>query len=262
MITNLQYPLDLVSRLSWKHSIQAEDIVACCPDAIIGHWLEGPKERHLDFSLGDDMVALQPDSLPLVRIPNLSCSLLGALFHYDHFHFLQTNEGKTPWTGESDITDTMLTTDNYTYMPEITVIGWTINGVASYVIEYEHIFQKRSDYNNVKNTSANNYKKRGIESVFLKEWENLKVDPNNDKRRIAELKGGVKVNHAPTNLNYWHFTIDSYPAESDIKPLKNASDGWRKNMAANLVDYLRRSFIYITEETAIPTITDTKVWEK
>jgi len=261
-MANPQYPHDILPRKSWKKGILLKDVISCCPNALIGRWLEGPKESFLDDSLGDDMVALFPEALPVKSVPNLSCCLLGALFLYEHFHYHQINEGNKPWVGNTDIADDMLTTDNYIFMPKVTVIGWMINEVERYTIEYEHVFQKKKDYDKIKSAASQIADNKNIDVAYLKEWEELTSDPSNEKNRIAELKGGVRVNHDPTNMNYWHFTIDSYPAESEVNPLKNASDGWRKNMAVNLVDFLRRSFVHITESTTIPAITNSNVWEK
>ena len=63
-------------------------------------------------------------------------------------------------------------------------------------------------------------------------------------------------------LNYWHFTIDVYPAEGDMNPLKNASDGWRRNLAANLCDFLRRCYEIIADDNQVAAVEDETLWVK
>lgn len=216
----------------------------------------------IDVSLGEDMPSLKMEALPIKRIPNLSCSLLGALFQLEHFHFRQENDGKKSWEEDADVPDAMLTNEaNFVYMPEVTVVGWKIAFVESCVIPYKHPFQKKSEYDAKKQGAEEVGRKRGID-VYLKEWEELTSAPQNSRLRIADFEGRAQVNHVPTNLNFWHFTIDSYPAESDVSYLKKASEGWRENMAVNFADILRRTFIYITDTTDIPPISDASIWEK
>ena len=43
--------------------------------------------------------------------------------------------------------------------------------------------------------------------------------------RIADFKGETRCDHAPTMLNYWHFTIDLYAPNDNENPLKKSAKG-------------------------------------
>lgn len=254
------YPRDIVPCNGWRKGILASEITACNLHAIIGHWLEGPKENFIDDSLGEGMIALSTDALPIERIPNLSCSLMGALFLFEHFHFRQVKDGKNPWDGDTNIPDSMLNEENFIYMPEVTVIGWEINSLENRDLPYRRAFSKKSEYDKVKQMSAEIGRKRGICTSYLKGWEDMTNNTENGKQRIADLKGKCHIIHNPTNMNFWHFTIDIFPADKE-EPMKSVSAAWQKNIASYLADYLQRAFIHITEATDIPGISN-NIWEK
>lgn len=259
---NTSYPRNLISRKGWKKGIEAIDIINNCPDAIIGHWIKGTRESTLDSSLGQGMERITEEALPSKDIPNFSCNLLGALYYFEHFKYLPTEDGKKPWEGDTDIPDEMITEKNFTIISNFIVVGWMIRNVHLYKMKYPHGFSKKKEYDALRDKAIDVAKKREVNAAYLKEWDDLILAEGNQNQRVAELIGESRVNHAPTNLNFWHFTIDTYPAENDIKAIKNASEGWRFNLAANLADYLRRSFIFIDDSTDIPKITENTIWEK
>lgn len=261
-MTDTIYPRNLISRKGWKKGIEAVDILNNCPDAIIGHWIQGSFDSCMDYSLGEGMERLSEDALPTKNLPNLSCSLLGALFLLEHFKYLPAEDGKKPWVEDTEIPEEMIMGKNFTILSNFIVVGWLIRKVHSYRVKYPHGFSKKKEYDAFRDKAIEVATKRNINAAYLKEWDNLVLAGQNQSQRVAELIGEARVNHDPTNLNFWHFTIDTYPAESDIKPIKNASDGWKFNVATNLADYLRRSFFCIDESTTIPQVTDKSIWEK
>lgn len=256
------YPRNIISRKGWKKGIEAIDILNNCPNAIIGHWVKGTFDSCVDNSLGEGMERLSEEALPTKDLPNLSCSLLGALYMFEDFRFLPADEGKKPWVEDTDVPEEMITEKNFIILSNIIVVGWLISKVHLYRMKYPHGFSKKKEYDTLKEKAIEVARNRSINATYLKEWDDLVLAEGSQNQRVAELIGEARVNHDPTNLNFWHFTIDTYPAESDIKPIKNASDGWRFYMAANLADYLRRSFMYINESTTIPQITEKSIWEK
>ena len=92
-----QYPHEILPKQNWREGVLSSEIIGFCQDAMLGHMLNGRPEECFDFSLGEDMLSILPEKLPLNRIPGLSCSLLGTSFIVEHFHFLPSNDGKAPW---------------------------------------------------------------------------------------------------------------------------------------------------------------------
>lgn len=250
------YPSEILPQQGWRQCICTQDLVERCPDAMLGHKLDGTLEQCINPE--DDSIYMSV--LPVDCIPNLSCSLLGTFFKVNHLHFLPDNEGKTPWEEGTVVGDEMMCKDNYNHYSDITVVGWKAREVQGKPLPYDHVFDKKTLYDAFKEAAKGIAELRKVE-VYLNEWEDLKKNPANSKLKIAEVVGEARVNHDPTNLNYWHFTIDIYPAESDIKPLKNASKGWSRNIATNLCDFLRHCYEIIENDAQVAVIDEKSLWE-
>lgn len=257
-----QYPHEILPKQNWREGVLSSEIIGFCQDAMLGHMLNGRPEECFDFSLGEDMLSILPEKLPLNRIPGLSCSLLGTSFIVEHFHFLPSNDGKAPWHDGIVVPEEMVNENNYTYYHDVTVVGWQLKEIHKYKIPYIRNFHKPREYKEYKEKVLAISKKSGVATLYLEEWENLLENPENKSLRIVNLFGEARVNHAPTMLNFWHYTIDLYPAEDDTKPIPKVSDGWRSNMAENVCDILRRRFTLVSDDSAIPQIGNEKLWVK
>lgn len=228
--------------------------------ALLGHLLEGTEGDCLDYSLGEDMPTIAEKYLPLNRIPNLSCSLMGSIFNLEDFHFLPINIGSQSWKEGLDISTDFITEDNYRYFPDITVVSWPIIDVHLFPVRYSRRFGKQKDYDDFKDKAKDVAAKRNIE-ILLKSWSELCPDTENNNQRIVDAIGEAKVIHNPTMFNYWHFTIDLFPAENSSTPINSISSAWKENMAVNLWDVLRHSFVVIVSNEMIPPISDKTLWE-
>lgn len=249
------YPREILPQQGWRQCICTQDLVDRCPEAMLGRKLDGTKEH----CINPEDNSIYMSVLPVDSIPNLSCSLLGTFFKVNHLHFLPDNEGKTSWEEGAMVGDEMMHEDNYNHFSDITVVGWKAKEVHGKPLPYSHVFDKKALYDAFKEAAKGVAELRKIE-VYLDEWEDLKKNPTNSKLRIAEVVGETRVNHDPTNLNYWHFTIDIYPAETDIKPLKDVSKGWSKSIAANFCDFLRHCYEIIENDAQVAKVEDNTLW--
>lgn len=259
----ISYPKDILPHKGWRECICVDEIIKCCPDAIIGHLIEEKQEDCLDTTLGDDYVRLRIDALPYKRIPNLSCSLFGAKFQPQHFHFLPINKGRESWQGNVDISDELLKDDNYRFISDIVVIGWKITNLHKWPVKYTRSFDKKSDFQSFSEKAEAVAKLRNIKLLCIQEWEKLikELGPTQTKRVCIDVWGEARLNHDPTMLNYWHFTIDCYSADDDTNPILNIKN-WRNNLAIALGDYLRQVFFFVNDATIIPQISTEKLWIK
>ena len=250
-----QYPSEILPQQGWRQCINTQELSERCPDAMLGRKMDGTRDQCINPE--DD--TLYMSVFPVSSIPNLSCSLLGTFFKVSYLHFLPDNKGKAPWTTGQSVCDDMLREENYNYYPDVTVVGWKVKDVFRLPLPYTRSFDKKKLYDDFKE-SAKEVAELRKQMVFLNAWEDLKKNPDNANLRIVEVEGEARVNHAPTMLNYWHFTIDVYPAETDLKPLTKASEGWRKNLAANLCDFLRRNYVIIEDDTQVAQVDDDTLW--
>ena len=252
-----QYPNEILPRQGWRQCICTQDLLDSCPEATLGRKMDGAKEKCINPEDGSIYV----NKLPTGSIPNLSCSLLGAFFKVDHLHFLPDNAGKADWKEGTPVGEEMLCEENYNHFPEVTVVGWKVKDVSGLPLPYNRTFEKPLLYDEFKEAVKKVAEVRKV-VLYLDTWEKLKTNPANKKQRIVEVMGVAKVNHAPTMLNYWHFTIDIYTAENDLEPLLKVSDGWRKNIAANLRDFLRRCYDIITDDVQVAVVDKESLWVK
>lgn len=252
-----QYPSEILPRQGWRQCICTQDLLDSCSEAMLGRKMDGTKEKCINPEDG----SIYMNVLPTGSIPNLSCSLLGAFFKVDHFHFLPDNVGKANWKEGILVGEEMLCEENYNHFSEVTVVGWKVKDVSGRPLPYKRSFDKSQLYDEFKEAVKEVAEVRKV-VLYLDTWEKLKTNSANNKQRIVEVVGVAKVNHAPTMLNYWHFTIDIYTAENDLEPLLKVSDGWRKNIAANLRDFLRRCYDIITDDNQVAVVDKESLWVK
>lgn len=259
---DVKYPKDILPQVGWKQNINTQDLIEHNHDAMIARKLDGTRYMCLDFSLGEDMPVILHEALPVCRIPNMSCSLLGTSFCIECFHYLPDKLGKETWTEDVLVSDEILDNeDNFNYFQDITVVAWKISKVHKFQIPYIRSFNKKGEYDRLKESINRVAGERNV-SIYLEEWSNLKKSSPNDKLTTVELLAEVRVNHMPTMLNYWHFTIDQYPADNNLEYVKNVSNAWKKSMAEFLCDYLRKSFILVENNNEVPPLKNTALWEK
>lgn len=257
-MTKPQYPREILPQKGWSQTIVVGDILKETPDAILGHLLVGDYENCIDDSAGEGMEFIRRESLPLERMVNLSCSLLGTCFMLPFFHFLPDNDGKEPWKGGFEVTEGLLSATNYNYYPNVVVVGWQLRQVEHFPLPYPRKFAKQKDFVDYQNKAIADAEERNC-AIVQKEWADLAEDEENKRLHIANFTGEARCNHAPTMLNYWHFTIDMYSAIDSKKPMKKLSKGWSENMGISLHDFLCHSFALLNNDEQIPQIAN-DIW--
>lgn len=259
-MTKPAYPSEILCSSRYKRHIASDDIMAACPEAVVGHWLDGERSKFIDDSMGDGYEQLRMSALPIDRMANLSTSLLGGLFLLSHFHYTQKN--KDQWDGEGDVDESLASADNYDWMEVVTIVGWMIADIHLQPLAYSRLFGKKKDYDEYKGRLAKSIED-SKDKICLEEWENLASDEQNAKMRIVNLEGLSMVNHDPKPLNYWHFVIDIYPAEDKRKPLPSGvSKSWKGKLAVSLQDILRNTFIDMKDGYQPPVLISKTVWVK
>lgn len=243
-MTQSEYPKHILPVIGWKIGIKASEILEICKSSIIGHRIDGLISDCTENRMGE--LHLKCEFLPTKRIPNLSSNLLGAKFQLEDFRFIQKNAGKEKWDGVCQ-TEDLLKDENYEEQTgDMFVIAWNIDDLEGFSIPYKRNFPKKNLYDEIKN------KVLSSEEIYLVEYDKLPVDDN--KVHYLDSEGEVHLTHEPTNLNYWHFTIDLFPLEDNEHPIKRADNAWQKMMADNVGDYLRKTFLLVPDHICPPKI--------
>lgn len=248
------YPIHILPASDWKENLTPSEIVRSNQNAVIGRRIVGSVENCINYSLGDDNAKIREDYLDYNEIPNLSTSLPGGCFKIDDFRFWQKGEGAKPWKGGDVIFDEFK--EDIDYFRERSayfVVAWNIETIDNTKIPYTRIFPKKKDYNDVSTKISGS---EDLKAKYCQKFEELPTDE--EGRRYLKMEGCVKVNHAPVQLNYWHYTIDIYPQDTPHKPLSGSKGAWRQMMCENVADYLRRSFVLLDNDRGDFNIPDWK----
>lgn len=246
----LEYPIRIIPEEGWLTCVKCDAVLSVCSDAFIGRRIEGAKCESIDDSLGEDAMCLKVRALPSSEIPNLSTSLLGARHEVDDFHFCQKGKGSKDWDGKVvSIDQYQPDTDFIIIESEMIVAVWPAIELHKRPVPYKKVYTKKKEYNE---EISNIKKSLPYQEIYFEEYEKLKKDEKGNP--FCEFEGMVILNHCPTNLNYWHFTIDLYPAEASGSAIKNAKSAWRAMMCDNVADYMRRTFILLEEGIQPPKI--------
>lgn len=253
-----QYPQEILPQKEWSQAIMVGDILKESPDTLLGHLLVGDYTHCIDDSAGEGMEFIRRESLPLERMINLSCSLLGTYFILSFFHFLPDNDGKQPWKRGTEITEKLWAESNYNYYSNVVVVGWPLRQVENHPLPYPRKFAKQKEFADYQNKAIADAEERNC-AIVQQEWANLAEDEENKSLHIANFTGEARCNHAPTMLNYWHFTIDMYSAIDNKNPMKKISKGWSEKMGTTLQDFLCHSYVLLTSDAQVPKIAN-DIW--
>lgn len=256
----IQYPSEVLPRTEWKNIIDTCNILKCCSSALLGHVLrDDPKGSCFDYSLGEDYPQITMKALPIERIPNLSCSLLGTYFKPAHFAFLPASTGAEPWQDSDGSQEELLSNDsNFQSIENRVVVAWNLSEVHNRILPYTREVDYKM-YSDIK-SKISSVNGGAMRNVCIEEWDKLKQSKTS-KNRILPFEGHAKVNHDPIRLNYWHFTIDLYPQDNPA-PIKDTGKKWRNSIALVLREYLRQHFVVVDDALKIPSIEDKTLWEK
>lgn len=247
------YPERIVPKPEWRDNILVRDILNLTQSAVIGRRIEGEKVDSIDSSLGDDNATLKENILPVHSIPNLSTNLMGCCFEIEDFVYIQNNKGKEKWIEGDNVLDILLDDRNFTHCHNtFFIVGWYIKELEGKHFPYVRKFNQKKDYDDFM-CRVNEF----YAEMFVEEYEKICTDTNGYKKVDAECE--LRINHNPTNLNYWHFTIDLYPMDSMDHPIQKTKNSWMRLMAENVRDYLRHTFSLIPDELEPQTI---KGWEE
>lgn len=181
------------------------------------------------------------------RVANMSMSLLGALFQKDDIRFKQKEDAMADWKGEEVDAPRLIER----FVEEVPkpwfVVVWFAQGLHNQPVPYKK--------GGIKPEGFEEFKKEvksvsGIVLGTLAEY-NATTEP---------LFGTTKVNHRPTNLNYWHFTHDVRPATREGY-IEEPQDNSEKNLLKKVGKQLLRYSFKRYEEVNIPQVMDS-LWIK
>lgn len=242
-----QYPDCLIPKTCWHAHIETSDLLGLDMDVYVARRIEGKQENCIDDEFGADNAFLKADALKNSDIPNMSLSLLGALFETNALRFRQTRQAMDNWNGQNVDTNALIENcvvecDNPWF-----AVAWNVTDLHNKVVPYKIEFTKEKDYNK-------------LLSNINKVAEVISLEFADYKQAIYPLQATTKLNHSPALLNYWHFTFDIYPMGSET-PIYAAKSGWEKSLTDKVAKQcLRYSFHFANSFNVTPI--PSRIWKK
>lgn len=248
-----RYPTHIIPNPIWSKCLYCNTLLKFDNNAQIGRRMTGNPDEYLDFSLGEDEPFLKDDWIKKHEVPNLSTSLLGAAFNFDDFVVKQKGDGDRKWRGEHINFKNFSEGTDYEWIEgKYFVLAWKLIDLDGQKLPYNQLFPKKNDYINFTQKIDNMDK---VDRIIWEEYDNLQR--NEQKTPFLDLKGEIKINHDPKNLNYWHFTIDMYQFKTET-PSEGTKKSVDKALALSMRDILSQTFEFYQSDNEISPI---KNWE-
>lgn len=237
------YPAHLIPDTRWKRRMDSDEILESCGEFCVLRRIDGEVSTCINSDNGIEF--LTHDALRDSQAANLSMSLAGALLEVQDMRYIQKGEAQGDWDGQC-VDAVNLICDNVTERPQPWfVVAWKASTIHKKEIPYKKGVNTQKDFERLKADSV-----RQVLIDTLEEYNSA----------LTPLRGVTSLNHRPTNLNYWHFTLDIYPFDSKapIMEVSSKNKSFAKQVCKQL---LRYSFMRIDRKYKFPKLRDS-LWMK
>lgn len=230
----MSYPIDLLPRANYVNRIDIDNLLETIPQAQIVRRVDKPVSYETN-ALGEKVLA---EDTFVDNVFDYSTNLLGASFNVaEHLCLKQKGIGIYDWDGStivSDVADDLweVVTGYPVYM--------RIKPLHHIILPYKRTFDKINSY-----------------QQFIAQWDKKAADTASEiwrgKDKPYEFSAEIRVEHHPTNLNYWHTAIDIYPDKMAKEYLKAPKSAWGKALASSVILLLRECVVEDDIDYEIPT---------
>ena len=240
------YPSGLIPQCGWNPCIGVADLIGAVPQCVIARRLDGPKEKFVDDSLGEENRFLKNETFRDSGLIDMSVSLLGALLEVNDMRLRQTGEASFDWDGKEVDAANLVEK----YVVETSGEWFSVSWLVSNIHAQEYPYKKNVEKRNFQTLKENVKKVTGVVLGEFEDYLNLE----------KPLTATTNLSHKPTMLNYWHFTFNVRPADSETY-IKKIGKEWSDALFALISKELfRYSFSYATPEGVFPDI-PCALWE-
>lgn len=202
----MEYPQEILPSKRLVCPFPLCNLVDKMGDYEVCYRLNGPVDANKDVDGLGGKPVLKEECFE--HIAHLSLNLLGGLFKPEYVCFVQKKPGCEPWCGE-----------NIKYEEFASCINKTADAVPIFYLASK-INQTDFNVTAVFNDSQS-YKM--FKDIVGGTW------PEFHRGISVEITSEVKIEHSPTNLNYWHLQMEVYP-EMSKDALNNENGVWRSRI--------------------------------
>lgn len=218
------YPYQILPKKEFFHLMDVKTLLACYPNLAVSRRVSGNVEDAFVPFNGQKQLK---DSL-MGQVANMSLNLLGGLFDNEkHLRFCP-KQNVEDWDGQD--VDVRSLEGEYEIDACCFPIFFMAKDICDYPFTAPYYFQKEKD--------AEVF----ISSIPVGDIEKKYTDKFN-KQEPIEVKTHAVLKHAPTNFNYWHCVLDSYPNLSSNDAIPTSNKGAAKRIIKMLRADLIRNFV-------------------
>jgi hypothetical protein len=204
------YPIEILPRLYYKKRLVVDDLLKKYKDLLAVRLVHGTKEDYvLKSENGDDYISANVFESSMA---NWSLNLAGGKFDtdsYSHLRFLPNCDyGKKEWHGGKVNMMAFIDTGSYSDHSPCTGLCFYIKSI------HERTFPFFKGFKTQKERDEYAQQVYRITTERERQYDAHVVGAFEDKHKAVEVRGRLKVHHAPTNGNYWHITLDTYRPDS------------------------------------------------
>lgn len=253
------YPTRILPQSGWGKHFHGKNFSQHKRNAIIGRRLNGKLEDCIVSNPINGDLSIEAEYLQSGDIINLSTSLLGAAYLIDDFAYVSKEDGVHDWdTGlDIDLANFKEGTDYYYYTSAYCVVGWPILNLEGFMVpfNYNRTHESYEAFVSWQESLPMNHDNAEI-SKYLGEFKKISKTENDKFPSQLEVPTFVKIIHRPTNLNYWHLTVDIFPIDKPETELvkEDVNKKSYKKKLRRIADELRTSFILCNANAEIPKI--------
>ena len=255
------YPLRILPRSGWGKNFHGATLISHTPNALVGHRLDGDANTCIIKNPVSNTMTIEAKFLQSARMRNLSVNLLGGAFKIEDFAFDRKGNGAEDWDTVLDINIANFNagTDYLSVTSTFCVAGWTLEELEGKRFPFNRKFESEGKLTEWLNALPEHSDDSNIQA-YLDEFSKITPSPD-EYPYVAKLEAYVKMIHRPTNLNYWHLTLDIFTfddPENELSKEEANRNYVKKNTLRFIADYLRNNFVIIDSNSPIPEISD---WE-
>ncbi len=210
----MNYPKEILPQPGYVVPFPFKELLSIFGDYLLCYRIEGTIKDNQEEGEFNGKRKLKKSCFK--HVPHMSMNLYGGCFMPDDVRFIQHAPASDNWDGTSSIP-----LDDYLDFVDEKVNATPIFYRATTICQ-----------NNIQ-TSVFIQDKKGYDSIV--EAFKAPLLPPYEKGKDMIIFTDIRINHIPTNLNYWHVQMEVYPPMSQ-QELEDDKPSWRKRIFNQIRD--------------------------
>lgn len=249
MSTKPDYPKIIISHPEYRLRMDINNLLSEYPKLLVVRCVDGNKDDYYMQTENGKMIL--SEKVFKNSMANLSMNLAGGLFDTDsnaHLRFLPaTKEAAETWNGDIVSSELYSSEDSYYFYEKCFGLCFYVSEIHERTFPFYKHFESQYDRDiyEAETMAAVTDKEMSYDAHFVAEFKS--------KKESVEVRPRLKVNHAPTNVNYWHITLDTFrPTDKDfVKPTDKLNSSDKSMFKALKQDLVQCCYINISPEYQI-----------